>query len=490
MEAGRIGLNHGSRLLFGIAVVVALFGVFAAVADAKKCLKDPEVALIFDDSGSMARTDPNWIRAEALRLFLDKPSTRGMKVGAVEFGSQGGSLFRPGIVSEDRKRMMASLWKLNNDGFEARGDGFTTSYNAAFRASRRLQPNADARVFLTDGGSTDRRVRIGLAKGAPTYVVGLNIGQARRGKYARQLRRIATVSGGRYFPLRKGRRFNANKQMTLLQPVINRIAAKLGCGKIAKTVSIEAKRKGQRFGPYGVKFGRHKTIQVQASWARPGTTIKFVNCRVVNRGGRVVADLAGKGRRAKLKIRVSSNKANKLLVVKRPRRGWKLVFRIRIVKVKKPTRVVVQMEQGGGGNAFKPGSGGGGGGGGGGTPTPPPPVTKVITVDNRVTNGMSMREDPTPARLTTQPWTFCTTRGCNIYGTERTTGQTYDKAVCQAWGERTTNGNDHSAVDDANPALFESSRYYGVRLGDGTFGYVSEVWIAAQDRGGLWLPLC
>ncbi len=49
---------------------------------------------------------------------------------------------------------------------------------------------------------------------------------------------------------------------------------------------------------------------------------------------------------------------------------------------------------------------------------PPPPPRRVITVDNRVTNGMGMREDTTPARLTTQPWVYCGSRGCNIAGTE------------------------------------------------------------------------
>lgn len=124
-------------------------------------------------------------------------------------------------------------------------------------------------------------------------------------------------------------------------------------------------------------------------------------------------------------------------------------------------------------------------------PTPPPaPPRKVITVDNRVTNGMGMREDSTPVRLQTKPWIFCGSRGCNINGTERSTGGTYDAAVCQMQGERTTNGNDHDAVDDANPARFESTRYYGVRLGDGTFGVVSETWIRSADRGGLGLPAC
>ncbi|RKQ90918.1 murein DD-endopeptidase MepM/ murein hydrolase activator NlpD [Solirubrobacter pauli] len=124
-------------------------------------------------------------------------------------------------------------------------------------------------------------------------------------------------------------------------------------------------------------------------------------------------------------------------------------------------------------------------------PAPPSaPARRPITVDNRVTNGMSMREDSSPARLTTKAWIRCGTRGCNIGGTERGSGGTYDAAVCQTSGERTTNGNDSSAADDGNPERFESTRYYGVRLHDGTFGFISEVWIRASDRGGLGLPGC
>lgn len=127
-----------------------------------------------------------------------------------------------------------------------------------------------------------------------------------------------------------------------------------------------------------------------------------------------------------------------------------------------------------------------------GTPPPPrPPLRRVVTVDNRVTNGATqMREDPIPVRLTTKPWIRCGARGCNIAGTERRSGQSYDAAVCQTTGERTTNGQDGSPVDDANPGLFTSTRYYGVRLSDGRFGYVSEVWLARASRGGLALPRC
>lgn len=486
-KGGRVGAltegrYHGIRLFAGIALVIACFGAFASTASAKKCLKAPEVAVILDDSGSMGRNDRLGIRAQALRLFIEKPSSQSMTLGAVEFGSRGARLFRPGVVSKNRNRMLASLGRLENDG--ADDGGGSTSYNAAFRASRRLQPRPDARIFLTDGGSTDSKVRVGLAKGAPTYVIGLNIGKPQTSKDARKLRRIARIGGGRYFPLKMSRRDSPGTQLNRLQPVINRIASKLGCSKITRTINVTAKRKGQTFGPYTVKFGRQQTIQALATWTTPGTTVRFVNCRAVTRGGRVVADLEGRGKRSKLRIRIYTNKANNLLVVKRPHRGWKLVFKVRVVKLKRKTPIVVQVERGGGGNAFRPGSGGGG------TPPNPQPVTRVITVYNQVTNGMSMREDSTPARLLTKPWRFCTSRGCNINGTERSTGQTYDAAVCQTSGDRTTNGNDGSGVDDANPALFESSRYYGVRLSNGVFGYISEVWIAAEHRGGLGLPNC
>jgi hypothetical protein len=107
-----------------------------------------------------------------------------------------------------------------------------------------------------------------------------------------------------------------------------------------------------------------------------------------------------------------------------------------------------------------------------------------------VTNGaLAMREDWTPVRLTTQPWTYCSRRGCNIAGTERWTGGVYHYAVCRTIGERTTNGEDYNSRDDGNPALYTSSEYYGVQQG-ATFGFVSWTWIHPDDRGGLGLPRC
>lgn len=115
---------------------------------------------------------------------------------------------------------------------------------------------------------------------------------------------------------------------------------------------------------------------------------------------------------------------------------------------------------------------------------------ETLRLSNLVTNGpVHMREDGTPIRLTTQPWTYCTRRGCNIGGTERGSGGTYDHAVCWTSGERTTNGDDTDASDDHNPQRYDSAEYYGVEL-NGTFGYVSWVWVHPVDRGGLDLPAC
>lgn len=122
-------------------------------------------------------------------------------------------------------------------------------------------------------------------------------------------------------------------------------------------------------------------------------------------------------------------------------------------------------------------------------PPPPPPASVAVTVDNRVTNGSQMREDPAgPTFLTTQPVARCGSRNCNIAGTERGTGGRYESATCQQQGERITNGNDASAADDSNPERFESTRYLRVTLASGQTGFVSEVWL--KERGGMNLPTC
>ena len=122
-------------------------------------------------------------------------------------------------------------------------------------------------------------------------------------------------------------------------------------------------------------------------------------------------------------------------------------------------------------------------------PTSTPPAEVTLTVYNRVTNGPSEMREDTPAYLSTVTQNYCKRDGCAIAGTDRNTGGSYTPAVCQAQGARTTNGNDGNTNDDQNPGLFSSTRWYGIRVGNG-LGYISAVWIDPSQRGGLGLETC
>jgi hypothetical protein len=116
-------------------------------------------------------------------------------------------------------------------------------------------------------------------------------------------------------------------------------------------------------------------------------------------------------------------------------------------------------------------------------------AVRQVIIDNRVTDGPAgMRED-SPAYLSTRPANYCKLDGCELPGTEMGTG-TPIMLVCQAQGDRTTNGEDASVRDDSNPGLYSSSLWYAVRSRDGRLGFISEVWIEPSGRGGLELPYC
>lgn len=122
-------------------------------------------------------------------------------------------------------------------------------------------------------------------------------------------------------------------------------------------------------------------------------------------------------------------------------------------------------------------------------PQPQPPPTKRITVDNRVTNGSTQMREDVPAYLSTVTRNYCKRDGCALSGTDVNNGAALT-AECTILGDRTTNGQDNSSIDDGNPGLYTSTRWYGIRWGDGRFGYISEVWIASGHRGGLGLRSC
>jgi hypothetical protein len=116
-----------------------------------------------------------------------------------------------------------------------------------------------------------------------------------------------------------------------------------------------------------------------------------------------------------------------------------------------------------------------------------------LEVFNKLVFGAKgIREDTTPAALSTLHRIRCQKLGCNVAGTERHTGGTLPPPVCQAQGDLVTNGSLSDPSDDHNPALVTSTRWYGVP-GPHTptdLDYINEVWVQPSERGGLGLPTC
>lgn len=130
-------------------------------------------------------------------------------------------------------------------------------------------------------------------------------------------------------------------------------------------------------------------------------------------------------------------------------------------------------------------------------PLPPPPVTapaptppsRTITVQNKYLVGASgMAEDSIPAYLSSRMEPRCRVNGCMLDGTEMASGDTIT-VTCYAHGAAMTNQNQSISDDDNNPNRADSSLwYYGTRSGQR--GFISEVYITSQHRGGLGLPVC
>jgi hypothetical protein len=494
------------------------------------CAPADNVAAIVDDSGSMDDNDPGNIRRRALELLITKPEAQSRTFGAVEFGSDAASLFAPAPVGSSQGSMLGALSGLAND------DG-STDYNAAFAVSSAEQPQAGARIFLTDGEHNEGEYADGHRGGPRTFVIGLNLGpDDGSSEGAALLGRIASETGGTYFPLRLQPEDTPTTQVGRLQPVLNEIDSRIGCAPVEAESAVTMSAPNRRSSQVSALFDRQAAMEIVVSWGTDDVDVDLASADVRNHHGRIISDLRGsrrtrggdrskrsrhaKRRRTKLLVSTVEGETFDTITIKRPRGGRTLAVRLTAPVLPAPTQVTVQFRpvgtapsQGGltpvgappspGTPVGQPGPGAGASPAPVATPTPgpnptptptpapaPPSPRRVLTVDNRVTNGMGMREDTTPVRLTTQPWKNCSSRGCNISGTERWTGATYDAAVCQTFGERVTNGHDTNPSDDSNPERFESTRYYGVRLGDGTFGYVSEVWIRPADRGGLGLPGC
>jgi Mg-chelatase subunit ChlD len=183
---------------YGNAGVEFLFKNWVADESAASsvCATGVDIALIIDSTGSMVQNDPQGIRREATKAFIDA-SSPGDRISIISFSSSASNLaFMRTIISDTDKEFL----KQAVDGVGSSG---STNVNAALNAGfRSLQSstsiNPKAAILLTDGDHTDGQYRDishqqYRDEGWPVYTIGLNASSA-----ASLLQRIASDTNGEY----------------------------------------------------------------------------------------------------------------------------------------------------------------------------------------------------------------------------------------------------------------------------------------------------
>jgi hypothetical protein len=249
------------------------------------CVSATNIEAIIDDSGSMAGTDPNTLRVKALKLLINTLNP-GTFLGAVEFGSAvppspaADTIFKPEPVGPNGAAMGTAL------DAAVMADNGSTDYNAAFAQSDADNPNATARVFLTDGGHNVGTYNNGhVTHRVPTYVIAFSPGVSAPEDQAR-LQQIASDTGGQYFPL---------ADSSALQAVMNEIGAALTCQSPPQTFTDQLAQGASA--THGITISAAtKSVQIALSWANPVDAFGISGLKLISHG-RTIA----KGARAKVR---------------------------------------------------------------------------------------------------------------------------------------------------------------------------------------------
>ena len=276
-QAGAVSLIHGPQptVVDPIEQLPTDPGAAEELAE-DGCRAATKVGVIVDDSGSMSEFDPGRLRVAALELLLDKDRNAGERLGAVEFGDVAEQLFPPVLVgSETFERDRRMLGRLIDERVQADAGG--TNYNAAFAGAQTIDPDAEAVVFITDGGHNVGRFRALHRDGPTTFVIGVGIG--REGRDGGRLQHIADETGGAYFP---------DVDAAELQSVLNRIDAGLNCDT---DIGTAADRVGDHERPEAVEErlgdGTH-SADVVVTWDDPLDDVEL-RTLLVRAGGKRVA---------------------------------------------------------------------------------------------------------------------------------------------------------------------------------------------------------
>jgi hypothetical protein len=292
-----------------------------ARAAAAACTPATNIEAIIDDSGSMQVTDTNRLRVQAMDLLINALDAKA-SLGAVEFGSSydpatpaADIVFPAEPVGPNAAAMKSAL------DSKIQGDNGSTDYNAAFDTGRAANPNAQARIFLTDGGHNagdynDRHLNPAPQAQTPTYVIGFIPG-ASPDDQAR-LAKIASDTGGRFFPM---------SDSSALQSVMNQIETQLTCQTPPKTFT-DSLAQGKGKSHKVAIAGTSRSVQLALSWTSPLDRFKISGLKIV-RKGKAVATAAAK---RKLKVTVKTGSTFAVVKVSRLVKGT-LSFKVQAATV-------------------------------------------------------------------------------------------------------------------------------------------------------------
>ena len=294
-----------------LGAVTALSTAGGAGAQGTGCTRANNVEAIIDDSGSMSFSDSGLLRVRGLKLFLANNPTKTL--GAVEFGSDAARVFPPANINTFQNQMGAALDQ------RIQADNFSTDYNAGFAVARNDNPNAQARIFLTDGGHTDGVYLNGHRGGPRTYVVGF--GSVTTGEDGNRLRQIAAETGGKPY---------LQTDASTLQPVFEDITAALNCQAVPRRYTDLFTQAGQSK-RHSLTIPRgFRSVRFTLTWVNPLDSFTIGSFRIV-RKGKVVA----KSRVRKLKVTRRRGQSFLTVKVARLTRG-KLRFRVKASKLAAP----------------------------------------------------------------------------------------------------------------------------------------------------------
>jgi len=282
------------------AVAAAPSGATGAAAVSAGCTPKANIEAIIDDSGSMAITDENRLRVQAMDLLINALPTQ-TQLGAVEFGSElfekgaADNVFPPEPVGANGAAMKSAL------DAAIQADNGATDYNSAFATADAADPTSQARIFLTDGGHNEGEYKEAhLAHNVPTYVIGFGSGLAAPEDQAR-LQKIAADTGAAFFPL---------PDASSLQAAMTKIEAALTCQTPPREFNdlLKAGQSKSHSIPVG---GSTKTLQIVLSWASSLDKFKLAGLKLIAKG-KVLAAARPKVR----KLHVKKESGQTFLVAK------------------------------------------------------------------------------------------------------------------------------------------------------------------------------